>query len=75
MSSQPDLISEIDHIALEEEGWGPSYFSGSGGVRFRRRYITAAQSCGVKGRVQFSAFAEQLLREQAKHIPFLLDGL
>lgn len=76
MSSHPDLISEVDHITLEEEGWGPSYPSGSGGVgRFHRRCITAAQSHGVRGRIQFSAFAEQLLWEQVEHIPFLLDGL
>ena len=77
MSSHSDLISEMDHITLEEEGWGPSYPSGSGGggVRFHRRCITAAQSHGVKGRIPFSAFAEQLLWEQAEHIPVRLDGL
>lgn len=45
------------------------------GIRFCRRCPTAAQSHDIKGRVQFSPFAEQQLWEQAEHIPFLLGGL
>lgn len=67
---------DLKRIALHSgrKAGAPATLVGWGGRFCRRCCLSAAHSHGIKGRVQFSPFAEQCLWEQVEHILFFLDG-